>query len=218
MAKKYRSSRKYSYNTENKSKKTILIVVAVVLVLAIAIAALFIFGGNNGSTGTTTFSIQSLPEKTTYYVGDTPVWSGLKAVLTTPEGNSVTLSADNCTITGFDSSKPAAAQVITVKYKDYTDTFTITIQDKAEQKPDSLFVGMEFKTKPKTQYKVGESLSVEGCVLLKKYEDGSTEEMALTSNMVFDFSTAKAGTYTVKVMYVEDALRATLTYKITVTE
>ena len=112
-----------------------------------------------------------------------------------------------------------SGQVITVKYKDFTDTFTITIFDKAQEPPaDSLFIGMEFKTKPKTQYKVGETLSVEGGVLLKKYENGTTEEMALTDDMVIDFTSKKPGTYNVTVSYMEDANLVEITYKITVTE
>lgn len=218
MAKKYVSTKKYNYDEGSKKKKIILIVVAVLLAVVVAVAAtvLMLLGGGDKAPGEPTFTVHAMPEKTTYYVGDVPAWSGLKLKLTTAEGNVVILKPDNCKISGFDSSAPVASQVITVTYKEYSTTFSISILDKSELKPENLFVGMTFKSKPKTQYKVGENLSVEGGVLLKTYQDGSTEEMALTSDMVFDFTTAAAGKYTVKVMYVEDALRATLTYDITV--
>jgi len=229
MARKFKSYRKYDYKEgSGKKKKIILIVLAVVLVLAIAIAAALLLLGGSETPTETTFTIQSLPEKLTYYVGDTPVWSGLKLLLTTPSGNSVTLGPDNCQITGFDSSAPTTGQVITVQYKEYTTTFTISILDNSEKPVDKQFIGkMSFKTLPKTSYKVGESLSVEGGVLLMEYADGSKEEMALTEymldgflidgNLVSSFVTTKAGKFTVQVSYLEDAKWAYAYYEITVT-
>lgn len=224
--KNYRSNN-YSYSSNINVKKIVLIALAVVLVVALAVVALLLLGGNE-APAETTFTIHSLPEKTAYYVGDAPAWSGFKAVLTTPEGNTVTLKADNCKFSGFNSSAPTLNQVITVTYKEYTTTFTISILEKTEQKPDSLFVGMSFKTLPKTQYKVGESLIVDGGVLLKEYEDGSTEEMTLTDYMLDGFvidgtlvpsiTTTAPGKYLVQVSYLEDAKWAIITYEITVTQ
>ena len=231
MARKFKSNSR-SYNRGYKQgpnvKKIVLISLAVVLALVIiAVAALLLFGGNE-TPASTTFSISSMPEKAIYYVGESPVWSGLQATLTTPSGNSVALSADNCQITGFDSSAPTDNQVITVQYKEYVAYFSISILDPADKPVDKQFTGkMSFKTLPKTSYKVGESLSVEGGVLLMEYEDGSKEEMALTEymldgflidgNLVSSFVTTKAGKFTVQVSYLEDAKWAYAYYEITVT-
>lgn len=222
MARKYKSSRKYSYNSGANTKKIILIAVAVVLVIAAAVAAVLLLGGNDEPTEKATFSLQSPPNKTTYYVGESASWLGLKAKLVTAEGNIVILGPDSCIITGFDSSAPAQNQVITVKYEDYTTTFAVTILEKeqeGEQTPENgQFDGLSFKVKPKTQYKVGDWLDVQGAVLLLHYDNGATKEIPMTYDMVHNFTTAKPGTYTVTVLYIEDGHRSTLTYKITVTE
>jgi len=229
MARKFKSYRKYDYKEgSGKKKKIILIVLAVVLVLAIAIAAALLLLGGSETPTETTFTIQSLPEKTAYYVGDVPDWSGLEVALTTPEGNTVILKPNNCAFSGFNSSAPTQNQVITVQYKEYTTTFTISILDPADKPVDKQFTGkMSFKTLPKTNYKVGESLSIEGGVLLMEYADGSKEEMALTEymldgflidgNLVSSFVTTKAGKFTVQVSYLEDVKWAYAYYEITVT-
>ncbi len=217
MSRKFKSYRKYDYKEGKKTKKVIWIVLAVVLVLAVAIAALILFGGDEDIEKTTSFEIHSAPNKTTYYVGDVPAFAGLQLALTSPDGNTVILGPESCTISGFDSSVPVNKQVITVTYKEYTTTFTIKILDKAEEPPTGMFTGMSFKSLPKTQYKVGENLSVEGGVLLKKYDDGSTREMKLTYDMVYGFTTSKPGTYKLTVSYMEDAELAEITYDITVT-
>ena len=150
MSRKFKSYRKYNYNEGGgKAKKIILISLAVVLVLvlAVVIAAILLLGGSGSTDAVPTFTIQSLPDKTTYYVGDTPNWIGFQAVLTTAQGNAVTLSASNCKITGFDSSKPADNQVILVQYKEYTASFTISILDPSDKPVDKQFTGkMSFKT------------------------------------------------------------------------
>ena len=79
-------------------------------------------------------------------------------------------------------------------------------------------VGVSFKTLPKTQYKVGDWMSVEGGVLLVKYDDGSTKEVELTYDHVYGFTTAEPGTFTLYVKYVEEGLLSETTYTITVTE
>lgn len=219
MARKYVSTKKYNYDEGSRKKKIILIVVAVLLVLILAAVAavFFLLRGGEEPPKEPTFEIASAPDNITYYVGDFPVWTGLEMLLTTAEGNSVTLKPDNCNITGFDSSAPAKNQVITVTYKEYSATFTINILDPSERPAAGMFTSLSFKTKPKTQYKVGESLSVEGGVLIKHYDSGETREMKLTSDMVYSFDSSKPGTYKLTIHHMEDAELATLTYDITVT-
>lgn len=222
MARKYKSSRKYNYNGEAKSKKIILIVVAVLLVLAAAVAAILLLGGNDEATGNASFSLHSAPNKTTYYVGESPSWYGLEVKLITAEGSTIILGPESCTITGFDNSRPVENQVITVKYEQYTATFTVSIVERnhEQQKPENngKLSGMSFKTMPKTEYKVAQWLSVEGGVLLLQYDDGTTKEINLTYDMVSGFNTSKPGKYTLTVSYREKGKTATLTYDITVTE
>lgn len=80
------------------------------------------------------------------------------------------------------------------------------------------FNGVSIKTMPKTEYKVGDYLSIEGGVLLLHYDDGSTREVVLDYYHIEGFSSKEPGTYTLTVKYVEDGFLATCTYEITVTE
>lgn len=219
---KYRSSKKYSYNQGAKTKKIVLIALAAVLAAALIAAALFfIFAGSDNNTQNR-FTVLSRPDKTTYFVGESPSWYGFEAKLTTDTGSTVTLGPESCTFSGFNSSVPVENQVITVRYKQHTATFNIKIvakSDNNQQNPaDGQFNGMSFKTMPQTWYKVGDWLSVQGGVLLLRYDNGATKEVALNYDMVSGFTTAAPGFYTLTVTYIEDGHRATLTYDITVTE
>ena len=132
MARKFKSYRNSYGDSSVNIKKILLIVGAAVLgILLISAISVGIFLATlslgDEPQREPTFYVQTMPEKTTYMVGDFPVWSGFTAVLTTASGNSITLGIDNCTFTGFDSSAPAEEQVITVTYKEFSDTFTITI-------------------------------------------------------------------------------------------
>ena len=211
-----RKFRKYAYGQNKINKKVILIVAFTVLVLIGGIAALFLSKSSELSDNTAT--LQSAPTKTTYYVGDTPSWDGLALKITSPNGTSMTYGPNSCTITGFDSSKPAENQVITVKYQNHTATFTVTILEKDTQKPQGLFLGITFKTQPKTQYRVGEALDITGVILTKHYSDETTLETALTADMVSGFHSAQPGTYMLTVVYTENGTHAELTYEITVTD
>lgn len=249
MARKYRSSKKYSYNQSAKSKKIVLIVLAVVLVVvAAAVAAFMLLGSGDDNTGKALFTLQTPPEKTTYRVGESPTWYGLQVLLVTDAGSTVVLGPESCKITGFDSSAPAENQVITVKYGEYSTTFTVAIEAENQDADDGnnggtgnngssgnngnnsntdnngstdttnkKLVKITFKKLPKTKYNVGDDLSISGGMLLRHYEDGSTEELELSYSMVRDFDAAAPGTYTVTVMYFEGRWVST-TYKITVTK
>ncbi len=238
MARKYRSSKKYSYNQSAKTKKLVLIVSAAVLAVALIAAVLFLIFSGNGSDIVTNphFFVLSRPHKTTYVVGEAENWFGLEVKLVTESGSTV-LGPESCVISGFDSSAPAENQVITVQYMDLATTFTVSIrsgsddpsgeqggeqggaQGNNQKPPNALFTGMSFKSLPKTQYKVGDFwLNVQGGVLLLRYDTGATREINMSLDMVEGFTTAAPGTYTLTVTYIEDGHRATLTYDITVTE
>lgn len=214
MGRKYR---KYSYNQTGKNKKVILIAVAVALVLLCGLAVLFLSNGDDQPKNIAT--LKSLPTKTTYYVGDSPSWDGLELSVTFTEADiSMTFGPDECTITGFDSSKPAENQVITVKFADCSATFTVTILEKEQPKPQKFLLGITLKTSPKTEYKVGEALDVTGGMLNRHYSDDSVLELAMTAEMVSGFDSSKAGTYTLTITYTEDNYPIELTYDITVTD
>lgn len=198
-----------------------------VVIIGILIASFFgdgaLFADDTPVVKPETLAITNLPEKLTYYVGDKPVYYGLKAMVTLTNGVSIELKASDCEISGFDSSAPADKQTISVKYKDLLATFDVVIQALPDvpSVPAGSPCGLSFKTLPKTQYKVGEYLNVSGGILLLHYDDNTTKEIELDySHIVNTFDNNVPGEYTIIVRYYDsdhDYLAET-TYTITVTE
>ena len=203
-------------------KVMVAVFAVVIVVLIAAVVGVFFVGGgifvdDTPAVKPESMTITALPEKTLYYVGEVPVFSGLKLAMTLSNGATVTLDGSECEITGFDSSTPSDSQTITVKYNDIQTTFTVVIREI----PGTItgqFIGLSFKSMPKTEYKVGDYLSVDGGVLLLHYDDGSTKEAMLDYYHIEGFTSKEPGTYTLTVKYVEDGFLAQTTYTITVTE
>lgn len=229
-----------------KQQKGIILaaVVGIVLVIAIVITCVALGTNNNTSGGgndgviegdddknpgdvdleadPTKIYVVSKPDKTVYYVGDTPNYSGLSIGVVEQSSSGFTLSYDEyteqLTITGFDSSTPVAEQVITVQYKEHTTSFTIEIRAKSTgTQLSSITVSI-----PKTEYKLGEALDYTGALLLCEYSDGSSKYLLLESEgvQVTGFATITApGEHEITVDYFdENGGHATTTFTVTITE
>lgn len=130
-------------SSKQKQKKTIII--AVVAVLALALIAGLVFGvialidalkGNNSTMPeepltTLGINVSRKPDKVNYFVGEPCDWSGIEVqVVMNKQSETYYVGADELEITGFDSSVPAEEQKITVKYGEYTTSFTVKISEK----------------------------------------------------------------------------------------
>ena len=71
-------------------------------------------------------SVEKVPSKTTYYIGDSLNTSGLELLVTYDDGSSETVTS-GFTTSGF-SSTAAGTKTVTVTYQGYTDTFTVTVK------------------------------------------------------------------------------------------
>lgn len=119
-----------------KSKAPIIIgIVAGVIVLLAIIAGIVLMSLSNSSNPENkngedieSISISSLPDKTIYYVGEEfdPTGAGIQ-VLTYDMAYTSFVGHGSLTFSGFDSSAPNDAQVITVAYQGFTTTFTVQI-------------------------------------------------------------------------------------------
>ena len=200
--------------------KILVAAVTAFLVVVVAVVLVFALQDNEEVVEPRALAVESAPDKITYYVGEMPVFTGLKLKMILTNGVMINVDYRECDITGFDSSKAEETQVITVKYKDLKTTFTVTIQEKpVSEIPNAKYSGISIKTLPKTQYKAGEWINTAGGVLLVHYEDGTSREMDLIDDYIYgDFSMDVPGTYTVTVKYVERGLYGETTYTITVTE
>ena len=211
----YKASGKFNKPVNSKILAAALVSVAV-LVLAIVLVSTL--QDNDPVVEPRSLSVSAYPDKTTYYVGESATFNGLKLKMTLTNGASVTVDGSECEITGFDSSKAMDNQTITVKYKGLQTAFAVTIQEMATGLPDAKYTGISFKTLPKTNYKVKEWLDTSGGVLLVHYDDGTSREIGLIDDYVYGFTSDKPGTYTITVKYVERGLYGETTYTITVTE
>ena len=234
----------YEHERKGPSRKTWIIIGSVaagVIVLVVALVLLIplfqkagnngLLGGNNGNPSNQEFiaseiSIVTPPNKTVYFVGDTPNYAGLKVGVARLGDVGMTLSYEESynelTITGFDSSAPVKEQVITVQYKGFTATFTVEIKELPPVQSATL-TGIRVDPLPdKLVYKLGESPDYTGAKLLCEYSDGSIKELTLYDYgvKVSGFGPINApGEYDITVEYFDDkGGYASTTFKITMTE
>ena len=211
----------------SKKALAIIICVSIVLILAIgAVIALSIINKNNEEQGNLIKSIyiESWPEKLQYYVGEEANYDGLVIGLLKNNGSSETLAYTDSTkkdfsFNGLDTSKPAEERTVTVKYKDFSCNFYISVKE--VPKPTPVLSAISLVEMPKTEYKVGEWLDTDDGMILKEYTDGSTERTILINGYVSGWDEARQGgpgTYTLTVTYKENGIMKRTTYDITITE
>ena len=189
-------------NTGNK--KTLLISAISVAAIIIAVAVAMIISALNQGKQIRLISIASTPDDTNYYVGEAANYEGLKILVTLVNGDTYTVGAKDCIITGFDSSKAAESQTVTVNYRDFLATFTVTIEDFPAPKPKLVAISWEsFPTK--NTYEKGERIDTSGGVLIRHYSDNTTEPISLIPDYVPGFNDVRytPGTHTLTVKYKE---------------
>ncbi len=149
-------------------------------------------------------SINTMPKKTSYYVGDSLDTSGLSLKL------KYNNSSENTVTSGFtvDVSKlnTSGQQVVTVTYSGKSTTFTVTVEELNA-------TGISIKSKPKKlDYYEGDSLDVTGLEILASYNNGSTK--VITSSYEYTPKVLNAsGTTTVTVTYSGKSATFTVTVK-----
>ena len=127
--------------------------------------------------------VKTKPTKTAYTVGDesldpsglviTEKWTEGKADVDVAYSDE---TKDSFEFTGFDSTAAAESQTITVKYKDKTTTFVISVSE--EDAPATLS-SIAIASRPtKTAYVVGDTFDATGLKVNAVYSDGTTAELA----------------------------------------
>lgn len=233
----------HEHERKGLSRKAWIIIGCAVGVIALVVALVllvpkFLQNGNNGeenqnNTPVTNTEppvsgiyVSETPTKTVYYVGDTPNYSGLVIGVkrTGDKGFDLTYSEnyDELTITGFDSSAPAEKQTITVKYKEFTTTFTVEIKELPPEEGVRL-TGIRVDPLPKkTTYKLGETFDYTGGRVVCEYSDGTTEVVRFNNSgvRVSGFTAISTpGEHNITVEYFDDkGGYAKTTFKITMTE
>ena len=136
--------------------------------------------------------ITKKPDKLTYLEGDEFDVEGM--VVTAYYNNDTSEIVSGYEISGYDSLP--GIKTITVTYNGKTATFEVTVQAKSLE-------SIKVTTPPdKTEYLEGkDELDVTGGKLTLNYNNGTSEELELTAEMVSDFDNTKAGEQVITVNY-----------------
>lgn len=171
------------------------------------------------------FHIYSTPYKTTYVVGEQPVYTGLGIMFTTDNAGDIRIyyeeEPENFTITGFDSSVATDKQTITVDYCGYTATFTVKISKVTSAV--ATLTGIHLDPVPPAEVPYGYPPDVTNAKIICTYSDGSFKEVDLQyehlSNYEEDILAASPGDQvTINVVYSEGGITQTTSFTVTITE
>lgn len=202
------------YIHKKRRKKGIILALSIFIVVFSILFLIFTRQTKNDLIDRITVSKE--PAKTQYYIGESEKFEDIIIEVVMKNGKSNFINGSDCNFEGFDSSKTAERQIITVTYNGFSCTFSISIIDypKAEPVLQSIYL----ETLPKTQYKIGETLDTTGGVIVREYKDGSSARINLVNSYVYGFTSDEVGTYTLTVIYIENGLMAETTYEIIVSE
>ncbi|MBQ8414030.1 MAG: bacterial Ig-like domain-containing protein [Clostridia bacterium] len=215
-------------NFRDKRTLTIIIVAAIVLVALIAtiitVSVMNKKAAEEQGRNIQKIYISSWPEKLQYYVGEEANYNGLVIGLLKNNGSTENITYTEETksefsFTGFDSSKATEEQTITVKYKDFTCKFYISVKE--VPKPDPVLMSISMAVMPKTEYKVGERLDLSGAMINKHYNDGTSKRTIIIFSYISGWEEAVEagpGTHTLTVKYKENGVLKKTTFDITITE
>ena len=133
---------------------------------------------------------------TEYPLGVQPDYSAWVLLVTYSDGTYSELPMDDrdIQITGFNAGAIGDQQLL-VKYKDKTTHVNIRVKSKTV---------LSFSVKSpimKTEYLIGDEIDTTGGVLLVVYDDGTSEEVPITKNMLSGYDKSYMGTQTVTVTY-----------------
>ncbi len=146
-------------------------------------------------------SMQELPNKLTYKIGDTLDVTGGVLVVTYSDGTADTIAMKNAMIGGFNS-KQAGTILLTVRYESFTNMFSVKVIDPNAPIEMPTVVSVELTSLPlKLEYKIGQIIDVGGGILTVTFSNDSTSAIALQSSMVHDFDSSKAGMQWVTIEY-----------------
>ena len=131
------------------------------------------------------------PNKTQYLEGESLNTAGMEVTAYYNDGSSA--SVTGYTITGYTSTP--GTKTVTVSYQGKTTSFAVNVTAKS-------VTSITMKSNPKkTEYLTGESLDLTGAKITVKYNNGTSEEIAVDSSMVTGYDPNKVGSQTVTVAY-----------------
>lgn len=134
------------------------------------------------------------PFKTNYYTGSVLDITGGKVNATYENGTTETIDVTADMISNFDTSE-AGEFALTLTHAEYSIVIDYTVSD-------AQLTTISIKTQFKTEYFEGEDLDITGGTLTATYEDGNSETIAITLDMIGEtFSSETAGSKIMTITY-----------------
>lgn len=152
-------------------------------------------------------SVKPYTLNTEYPVGIEPDYSSGRLLVTYTDGtySEISMDDEDIEITGFDAEK-IGEQKITIKYKDKTTSAAIRVSAKK-------VISFTVTPPEKVEYLVGEDIDTAGGVLTITYDDGTTDRISITRNMLSNYDTTYvAAPQNVLVSYASSSDTFTVTY------
>lgn len=193
-------------------------IVALLLIIVAVIPISYFAQMDQYGKSTNSIFISKTPTKSEYDINESINLDGIKVIGLRNNNTTYDIDISECEVIGFDSKAPTNSCTITVIYQGFRTSFTVKIKEPEEQPriPESISI----LTYPnKMDYKIGDTLSVKGGVILVKYTDGSEQPVNLILSHIPNkpvLDTAKE--YEITIKYKENGEPVYLTYTITVTE
>lgn len=153
------------------------------------------------------------PAQTEYVIGDELNLEGFKVTAKYSDNTQKEISADQVEISGYDKNQ-TGSQKVTVSYTEDGITKTGNFEVTVKEKPVLGSISLEGPAK--TQYWVGEELSLDGLTVTANYSDGTSK--AVTDYRVTGFDSTKPGNVTVTVSYTEGEITKTANFTVSVKE
>lgn len=143
----------------------------------------------------TSIAIYSSPTKLVYEEGESLDLTGGKITVNYDNDTTARISITESMVTGFDSSV-IGKQTLTVRYSGCTVRFSVEIIEKP-------LISIALTTLPAklTYWQAKETLDVTGGKLTLQYRDGTSDEIALSADMVTGFDNAVLGKQVLTVTY-----------------
>ena len=136
------------------------------------------------------------PDKKEYKINESLSLAGgsiTEVMASGATGNVISLTQNM--VSGFDSTTPGT-KTITVKYKEITKQFQVAVVNNVNH--------IEVIPPTKTEYKYGENLNLAGSSIKVVMEDGTTQNVNITKDMVSGYNKTKPGQQMITVKYTDE--------------
>jgi len=206
---------------KSKSLTALLIVVAAIVVIGIIVGGVVIVNDIIADSKVRYEMIINVPPRTTYFVDEEFDPTGMRVKIAASNNkDSYYVDTNKLTFSGFDSSVPNEELVVTVHYKEFSQTFIVKIKEPITSTAptlESIRLSQDLSFSLAWWNRFGPNL--EGVMLICKYSDDTEVEVPMDSTWcTITRPLSSTGTTDMLVKYTDEEGRtAEATFPITIT-